>query len=492
VTDYPFTDRAFELHQIAVPPWLLARADKVTAPETCGPGNVTTCHSAWSLRRVGVYVPRNTLSDSRAISMGLPYIPRGLCLAGAALLATLAVAAVDWNGAQAKTAPESGAHPRVAHGTPKHGKHDPHPPVVHGSDYHPPFAAIVVDDNTGQAIYEVNADAPRHPASVTKVMTLYLMFEQIEAGKFKLDTPLQVSAHAAAQAPVRLGLKPGQTITVDEAIRAIVVHSANDAAALVGEAIGGGDEAEGARLMTLKAKALGMTNTAYVNASGLPADEQITTARDQALLGFAIQNRFPKFYGYFSLPSFNYHGSEMHNHNGLLGKVAGVDGIKTGFTEASGYNLVASVRREDRHIVAVILGGTSNAARDARMRQLIDDHIPRASAQRTAPPIMEAANPDDAPAANPIGSAPPAPAVASITSYQVTNVKSDKKPKIQPLKPHLQGAALVHGTKQLQGAAAKPVAAALNAVHHGTPPASKRASGDVRRQPNTAGSEAIR
>jgi D-alanyl-D-alanine carboxypeptidase len=425
--------------------------------------------------------------------MGLPYISCGHCLAGVGVLATLAVAGVDWNGAQARAAASSGAHPSVAHGAPKHGKYEPRARLVHGSDYHPPFAAIVVDDNTGQAIYEVNADEPRHPASVTKVMTLYVMFEQIEAGKFKLETPLQVSAHAAGQAPVKLGLKPGQTIAVDDAIRAIVVHSANDAAALVGEAIGGGDEAEGARLMTLKARALGMTHTTYVNASGLPADEQITTARDQALLGLAIQNRFPNFYAYFSLPSFNYHGVEMHNHNGLLGKVAGVDGIKTGFTEASGYNLLASVRRDDRHIVAVILGGTSNAARDAGMRQLIDDHIPRASARRIAPPITEAANPADAPAANPIGSAPAAPAVASITSYQVTSVKSDKTLKIEAPKPYLQGAALVHGTKQLQGAAAKPVAAALNAVHHGPPPAARRTSGDVpSRQSNTAGSAAVR
>jgi D-alanyl-D-alanine carboxypeptidase len=120
----------------------------------------------------------------------------------------------------------STARPSGAHGAPKHGKHEPPGRLVHGSDYHPPFAAIVVDDNTGQAIYEVNANEPRHPASVTKVMTLYVMFEQIEAGKFKLDTPLQVSAHAAGQAPVKLGLKPGQTITVDDAIKAIVVHSA--------------------------------------------------------------------------------------------------------------------------------------------------------------------------------------------------------------------------------------------------------------------------
>jgi D-alanyl-D-alanine carboxypeptidase len=404
------------------------------------------------------------------------------------LLATLAVAGVDWSGAQAhatpkpvvhaRAAPKAAAHAPVAHApvahapvaheASKHGKHEVQ--VARGSDYRPLFAAIVVDDNTGQAIYEVNADEPRHPASLTKIMTLYVMFEQIEAGKFKLDTPLPISAHAAGQAPVKLGLKSGQTITVDEAIRAMVTKSANDAAALVGEAIGSGDEEEGARLMSLKAKVLGMTNTTYVNASGLPADEQITTARDQAVLGLAVQNRFPTLYGYFSTPSFNYHGIEMHNHNGLLGKVAGVDGIKTGFTEASGYNLVASVRREDKHIVAVVLGGASNAARDERMRQLIENHIPHASAQRTAPPIMEAANLDDVPAVNPIRPAP-APAVANAASFQVASVKSDQKPKHEALKLHLHVAVPAPSSKQPEGKPAKPVAAAVPAVHHGARPA---------------------
>lgn len=301
---------------------------------------------------------------------------------------------------------------------------------VHGAGYHPPFAAIVVDDNTGQSIYEVNADEPRHPASVTKVMTLYVLFEQIEAGRFKLDTPLPISAHAAAQAPVKLGLKAGQTITVEDAIKAMVTKSANDAAAVVGEAIGGGDEAEGARLMTLKARTLGMTSTTYVNASGLPAEAQITTARDQALLGLAIQHRFPEFYRYFSTLSFNYHGREMHNHNGLLGNVKGVDGIKTGFTEASGYNLVASVRRDDRHIVAVVLGGTSNARRDAVMRQLIEDQMPHASAQRTSPPLIEAASPEDVPSTNPIAPVPGAPAVASEDSFHLAGLTTDRKRKI--------------------------------------------------------------
>jgi D-alanyl-D-alanine carboxypeptidase len=306
-------------------------------------------------------------------------------LVAASLLATSALwgigaaqAAPHPHGAKAEGAKEA----KEGHKGGRHG-------VLHGSNYHPPFAAIVVDDNTGQTLYEVNADEPRHPASVTKVMNLYLLFEELEAGKVALDTMLPVSAHCAGQNPVKLGLKPNSTIRAEDALKAMVTKSANDAACVVAEFHGGGDEAEGARLMTAKAHMLGMTNTNYVNGSGLPDDAQITTARDQALLGLIIHNRFPGYYRYFSTPSFNWHGKEMHNHNGLLGSVQGVDGIKTGYTEASGYNLVASVQRGDRHIVSVLLGGTSNGARDTLMRKLIEEQMPHAVAQRTAPPLTE-------------------------------------------------------------------------------------------------------
>jgi D-alanyl-D-alanine carboxypeptidase len=260
--------------------------------------------------------------------------------------------------------------------------------VGHGASYHPPYAALVVDDHSGQVLHEVSADEPRHPASLTKIMTLYLLFEQLEYGNLKLDTPLPTSAHAAAQPPTRLGLGPGQTIRVEDAIKGLVTKSANDAAAVVAEAIAGTEE-EFAQRMTRKARALGMSGTTYVNASGLPADEQITTARDQITLGRAIQMRFPQYYAYFSTPFFIYRGRAMNNHNNLQRTVAGVDGIKTGYTEASGYNLVASVRRNNRHLVCVVLGGTSNGARDARMRQLIEDYIPRAATEHTAPMIVE-------------------------------------------------------------------------------------------------------
>jgi D-alanyl-D-alanine carboxypeptidase len=269
---------------------------------------------------------------------------------------------------------------------------------IHGSNYQPLYADIVIDDNSGQVLHDVNADEPRHPASLTKIMTLYLLFEQLDAGALKLDTALPISAKAALEPPTKLGLKAGQTIAVEDAIGGIVTRSANDAAVVVSEAVGGSEE-EFAKLMTRKARALGMTNTTYVNASGLPDDEQITTARDQAILGRAVHDRFPSYYSYFSLLYFRYQGKDLHNHNGLLGHLEGVDGIKTGYTEASGYNLALSVRRAKKCVVAVMLGGTSNSERDARMRQLIEDNIPRASTQRTAPLVVESAAPHDVDAA---------------------------------------------------------------------------------------------
>jgi D-alanyl-D-alanine carboxypeptidase len=309
------------------------------------------------------------MSD-RIASIRLAQISPWLRVVG--LLATLMIVGAGWDQAEARS-------PR----------HDPPKRAIHGPNYRPPYAAIVVDDKSGLVLHEVDADEPRHPASLTKIMTLYLLFEQLDAGKLKLDTPLQISPRAALQPPTKLGLTTNQTIKVEDAIKGLVTKSANDAAVVVAEAIGG-SEGEFARLMTLKARALSMTSTTYVNASGLPAEEQITTARDQAVLGRAIQHRFHVYYRYFATPSFQYKGVEMHNHNSLLGQVKGVDGIKTGYTEASGYNLVSSVRRDDKHIVAVVLGGNSNAARDERMRQLIEDHISEASTQRTAPIIVEA------------------------------------------------------------------------------------------------------
>ena len=264
-----------------------------------------------------------------------------------------------------------------------------------GGGYQPPYAAIVVDANSGRVLHASNPDSLRHPASITKIMTLYLLFEQLETGKLKLDSRLPVSAHAAAQEPSKLGLEPGQTIATEEAIKAVVTKSANDIAVAIAEAIGGSEE-NFATLMTHKAHELGMTRTVYKNASGLPDDEQVTTARDQALLGRTIQDRFPRYYRYFATSSFHFHGMDIRNHNHLLGRIQGIDGIKTGYTRASGFNLVTSVRRGARHVVAVVFGGSSSSARDARMRDLIEEHIAEASTQRTVSMLAETTEPEPA------------------------------------------------------------------------------------------------
>jgi D-alanyl-D-alanine carboxypeptidase len=251
---------------------------------------------------------------------------------------------------------------------------------------------MLVDGNSGSVLEESNADGVRHPASLTKVMTLYLLFERLDAGKLRLDTQLSVSEHAAEQDPTKLGLKPGQTISVEDAIKGVVTRSANDAAVVIAENLGGSEEAF-AQLMTQKARALGMSRTTYVNASGLPADDQVTTARDQALLGRAIQDRFPRNYRFFSTTSFVFHGVTIHGHNHLLGSVNGVDGIKTGYIRASGFNLITSVHRDGRYIVGVVLGGRSAFERDAHMRALIEGNIRLASTPHSATAFAERATP---------------------------------------------------------------------------------------------------
>src|SRR5450432_4507546 len=254
--------------------------------------------------------------------------------------------------------------------------------------YSPAFSSIIVDGNSGATLSSNNPDGSRHPASLTKIMTLYLLFERLESGKMKLDTEMAVSEHASEQAPTKLGLRPGQTIAVEDAIKGLVTRSANDAAVVISEAIAG-DEGDFAKLMTRKARALGMVRTVYRNASGLPDDEQVTTARDQATLGRAIQERFPRYYRYFSTTAFNYHGHSIRNHNHLLGNVEGVDGIKTGYTRASGFNLVTSMRRGNRHLVGVVMGGRSAGSRDAAMRSLLAENLGKAATSRTVAAITE-------------------------------------------------------------------------------------------------------
>jgi D-alanyl-D-alanine carboxypeptidase len=219
-------------------------------------------------------------------------------------------------------------------------------------------------------------------------MTLYLLFERLEAGKIKLDTAMPVSQNASEQAPTKLGLRPVDRLTVEDAIQGLVTRSANDAAVVIAEALAG-DEDEFARMMTRKARALGMTRTVYRNPNGLPNPEQVTTARDQALLGRAIQDRFPRYYRYFATNSFIYRGKAIRNHNRLLGRVEGVDGIKTGYTRASGFNLITSIKRGNRYLVGVVLGGRSAGSRDATMRNLLAEHLPRGATRRTVAAITE-------------------------------------------------------------------------------------------------------
>ncbi|AMN42480.1 D-alanyl-D-alanine carboxypeptidase [Rhodoplanes sp. Z2-YC6860] len=307
------------------------------------------------------------------------------------------------------------------------------------ASYSPAYAAIVVDAKTGAVLHQAAPDGLRHPASLTKIMTLYLLFERLEAGKIALDTEMPVSEEAAAQAPTKLGVRAGTMLKVEDAIGGLVTKSANDAAVVVAEALSGGTQRDFAEMMTKKARALGMSNTVYRNANGLPNDEQVTTARDQALLGIAIQQRFPKYYRYFSLANFVYRGHNMRNHNHLLGKVEGVDGIKTGYTNASGFNLVSSVKRGYRHIVAVVLGGRSAGSRDARMRELIEDTIAEAS---NKPGITLAS---DQP------SLPPSPqAVAK------QEIKPDLKPALQPAVSEAESAPAQPGPETTTAAISNP------------------------------------
>ncbi len=232
------------------------------------------------------------------------------------------------------------------------------------------YAAILLDASTGEVLYARQPDAERFPASITKVMTLYLVFERLAAGQIRLDDPVTISIKAAAQRPSKLGLKPGQTLSVDEAIRALATKSANDVAVALAEHISGSEQ-EFARLMTHRAQALGMTRSRFVNPSGLPDSRQVTTARDLATLSLALIRDFPQYYGYFQQQQFVFQGRTLPNHNHLLRSMPGVDGIKTGFTNAAGFTLAASAVRHNRRLVAVVLGSPTRLSRDANVEALL-------------------------------------------------------------------------------------------------------------------------
>ncbi len=236
----------------------------------------------------------------------------------------------------------------------------------------PKYAAIVEDANTGEVLYTMRADALRHPASITKIMTLYLTFEALSTGRLRMSDVITISPHAYSMMPSKVSTHAGETLTVSEAIPAMTVHSANDVAVAMAERLSG-TEGQFARLMTARARELGMSSTTFVNASGLPPDgEQITTARDMAILSRAVMRDYPQYYQFFGLKSFTYRGKLLMNHNHLVAKMPGVDGMKTGYTSLAGFNLVASGVRDGHRLITVVLGGPSVAARDENVEELLD------------------------------------------------------------------------------------------------------------------------
>ena len=239
----------------------------------------------------------------------------------------------------------------------------------------PKYAAIVVDGNSGKVLYEQSSDAQRYPASLTKMMTLYMIFEALDSGRLTRTTEIPVSDHARSRPPTKIGFKRGATVDVETAIRALVVKSANDVAVAVAEYLGGTED-NFAAMMTAKARSIGMRSTVFRNASGLPDPRQITTARDMALLGLALRRRFPQHFSYFSTKSFTYRGRTIKGHNDLIGGVHGVDGIKTGYIRASGFSVVTSVTRGNRRLMAVVMGGETARARNADMAALIERYMP--------------------------------------------------------------------------------------------------------------------
>ena len=238
------------------------------------------------------------------------------------------------------------------------------------------YAAIVIEEDSGRVLFARNADSLRYPASLTKIMTLYLLFEDIAAGHLKLKSRIPVSKVAAGRSPSKLYLKPGQSISAEQAIRALVTKSANDVATAVAEKLGGSERAF-AKRMTRKARALGMSRTTFRNASGLPHSKQRSTARDMARLAIAMRRDFPQYFKYFSTKSFNWNGRKFGNHNKLLSKFNGTDGIKTGYINASGFNLVATVTRDNVRLVGVVFGGKTSRSRDAHMMDILERQFKR-------------------------------------------------------------------------------------------------------------------
>ena len=314
------------------------------------------------------------------------------------------------------------------------------------SEARPKYAAIVIDHNSGKVLYSRNADAPRYPASLTKIMTLYLVFKELKAGKITLDHKFVVTREASGQTPSKLGLKVGSTIKVRDAVRALVTKSANDAAVVIAENFAG-SEARFAQVMTQTARSLGMKKTTFKNASGLPDSRQVTTARDMATLSRRVMNDFPKLSKYFKLKHFKYRGKRYRNHNGLLFNYRGTNGIKTGYIRASGFNLAASVKRGKKHLIGVVMGGRSVRRRNANMRHILNKSWRKASrvkkpmrTPKSEPVVVAAPRPtpqvtEPVVSQAPARKAPPRTAVAPKPQAPVAQAPVTQAPVVQAKTP---------------------------------------------------------
>ncbi|MGZ5870194.1 MAG: D-alanyl-D-alanine carboxypeptidase family protein [Croceibacterium sp.] len=310
------------------------------------------------------------ISPLRRIAASLTGLAVGILF----IAATLAPSGADAQSTAIKrAAPPAKAHGKSAVRTPSSWVPNP---AVNGKD-----AYLILDATSGRELVADRADELRHPASLTKLMTLYLTFSALDSGRLSLGDALPVSINALNAPPTKMGLPPGGTVNVRDATMALVTRSANDAAIVLAEALGG-DEATFAQLMTQKARQLGMTSTVYRNASGLPNREQVTTARDLARLAFALMRDFPHYYAVFSVQSYPYRGRVLENHNRMLLSYEGADGLKTGYTVASGFNLVMSAMRDNRRLIGVVMGGDSAGQRDRMMADLMDYGFATAQSMR--------------------------------------------------------------------------------------------------------------
>lgn len=351
-----------------------------------------------------------------------------------------------------RAAPPTKAHAKSAVRTPSSWIANP---AVNGKD-----AYLILDATSGRELVADRADELRHPASLTKLMTIYLTFSALDSGRLSLGDALPVSINALNAPPTKMGLPPGGTVNVRDATMALVTRSANDAAIVLAEALGG-DEATFAQMMTNKARQLGMSSTVYRNASGLPNRDQVTTARDLARLAFALLRDFPHYYPIFSVQSFPYRGRILENHNRMLLSYEGADGLKTGYTVASGFNLVMSAMRDNRRLIGVVMGGDSAGQRDRMMADLMDYGFAQAQSMRLSPwtsirkppsARYTAANfdpsliiPETTPRLAVAPAAPPITAPAAAPSFTQAPPPADQRVAGPAVPPPAQGSALSSG-----------------------------------------------